>query len=286
MIPSAVQLRAVALAAVALLGARAQAVPPSAGDRIAGDWRIVDGRPGPWAAPGEATPPARLTGQRVVFNRGRIVRGGALACAAVHYQAVDLPAEGLFQGGLPAPAAASAAQLGIAHLPVPSVRVDCDGGSFDYHLVRDDTLLVALDNMVWRLVFQPRSARAAAEGFLRAHFDGDMAFTPQALARKRRWLSPALRAASDHYFAQPRSPDEVPVINGDPFTDTQEYPGGFAVTSVRETRHGARVRITYRAPARRLEFLLVRGSEEGWRIDDVIYRDGTGLRSALASPAR
>jgi len=85
-----------------------------------------------------------------------------------------------------------------------------------------------------------------------------------------------------HYFAQPASADEVPVINGDPFTDSQEYPTRFAVNkaSVRGSSAEVPVRFADAYRNRNVTYLLVR--ERGvWRLDDLVYEQGETLQGLL-----
>jgi hypothetical protein len=115
------------------------------------------------------------------------------------------------------------------------------------------------------------------------HMAGDMAFTPQLVAPKRRFLTPELNAAIDAYFARPVPDDEPPPINGDPFTNSQEYPRGFRIAAVGEDETTASVDIVFtHEGADRPMSVLLRRTAEGWRIDDLRYEDGTTLRELLA----
>ena len=123
------------------------------------------------------------------------------------------------------------------------------------------------------------------ERLLEPHFAGDMGFDPDSVAAKRDWLAPTLQAAIARYFATPRPADEVPPIDGDPFTDSQEYPVLF---SVREAvAHGARRQVPVRFDdgyrARTVVFELVPDSA-GWRLEELRYEHGGTLRQLLATP--
>lgn len=263
----------------------AQAAPL---DEVAGEWRIIKAAPAPWATVSEIDEHAmrRRVGQGVVFKPARIQARAPLGCGRVKYESVRLPSRGLFQGGLPEPADVNAATLGLADNAVPTVRVSCHSGVFDYHFVDADTVLLGLDNVVWTLEFQPTSPRVAVQDFLRAHFAGEMAFTQVDTARKARWLTPAFAQAIDRYFDAPQPPDEPPLINGDPFTDSQEYPTGFEIRRVSTAGRRATVFVWYQDLKRGLTFQLQRSPETGWRIDDVRPPRDVSLRKLMASVSR
>ena len=114
------------------------------------------------------------------------------------------------------------------------------------------------------------------------HFMHDMAFTPASVARKRTWLTPDLNQQIRIYFQRPAKPDEVPVINGDPFTNTQEYPSRFAVGEPVQDASKASVPVVMTiGPTRRtVQVQLVRQGS-GWLIDDLVYEDGATFRALL-----
>jgi hypothetical protein len=99
-----------------------EAWPPQA------DWRIERGVVAPWAPTKTRLPPDRgLAGKSLRFAATRVEAPEPLACAAARYEFVLTPAPGLFQGSLPPPAEQAARRLGIAQLPLLSLRVSCDG---------------------------------------------------------------------------------------------------------------------------------------------------------------
>ena len=115
------------------------------------------------------------------------------------------------------------------------------------------------------------------------HFMNDMGFTPASVARKRDRLTPELYAQIEAYFARPTSPDEVPPINGDPFTNTQEYPSAFAVSEgTQQDTDTTRVPVvmTIGPDRRTVQVQLVRQAA-GWLVDDLIYEDGSTFRESL-----
>ncbi|MEQ1757281.1 MAG: hypothetical protein ABL986_03110 [Vicinamibacterales bacterium] len=114
------------------------------------------------------------------------------------------------------------------------------------------------------------------------HFVHDMAFTRASVARKSRWLSPALRKDLATWFHKPASPDQAPAINGDPFTDTQEYPKAFSVGTAILRGAVATVPVSFRVgDARRLVQVHLNRGPSGWRVSDLSYDDGSTFRRQL-----
>ena len=277
--------RARGAAVLTIVSAAATGVTAFESGQPAEQWQIGPGQAAPWAGAG-TTQPRRtaLTGQVVHLGTTRVEAPHPLACAAAHYEYVVTPAEGLFQGRLPAPAERSTRALGVRALPLLTLRLSCDGGVFDFHLLAPDRALLGLDGIVWRL--QRRGAwpspEAAVRDLLHLHFIGDMGFSRATVARKRSHLSPDLARAIDAYFARPQSAHAAPAIDGDPFTDAQEYPDRFAVG--RAVIDGASARVAVglgEAASARVVHVLLRRSGGRWRVDDLRSDDGRTLRQLL-----
>jgi len=278
------------LAALLILMTAGRGMPgaqAAASDAVAGEWRITKAVPAPWATRDEVDRRAmrKRVGQAVLFESTRIHARAPLGCGRANYESVRLPSRGLFQGGHPEPADVNAARLGLSDNAVPTVRVSCDSGVFDYHFVDADTVLLGMDNVIWTLEFQPSSPRRAVQGFLRAHFAGDLAFTQTGTARKLRWLTPAFAQAIERYFHNPQPADEAPLINGDLFTASQRYPTGFEIRRVSTTGRRATVVVWYQDLKRGLTFQLQRSPGPGWRIDDVRPAGNDSLRKLMGSLA-
>ena len=56
-----------------------------------------------------------------------------------------------------------------------------------------------------------------------------MGFSEASVRERSAWLAPELVDLCHAYFQKPVHPDEVPDVDGDPFTDSQEYPKSFSV---------------------------------------------------------
>jgi len=281
----------VAPAAIAALGWLAAAAPAAGADRLAlaGQWRIARIVPAPWARAGAAAPDAAWIGATVRFGPTQVRGPGALDCAGATYERTETPAEGLFQGNLPPPAARSAQALGIARFPVPGIRLTCDAGTFELHRVATHHWLVALDNTIWTLdrspgaLATPESPSGVVQRLLEVHFAGPMRFDASTVSAKRGWLSSRLQVAIARHLARPARPDEVPPIDGDPFTDSQEHPTLFAVGATQHRQDGSAsvpVRLGDGLRERTVTYALVRDAG-AWRVDDVVFERGGTLDALL-----
>lgn len=128
------------------------------------------------------------------------------------------------------------------------------------------------------------SPAGVVQAFYAFHFSHDMGFDRAAVRARSRWISPDLLAHIGAYFARPSDPNEVPDIDGDPFTDSQEYPRSFQVGVARTQGDTARVPVAMLWPEgdrRVVRVLLVRVSG-AWRITDLRYANGEpSLRELL-----
>ena len=190
----------------------------------------------------------------------------------------------MFQGNLPSPAEAAARELGVRQLPVLSMRVSCDHGLFDYHLISQDTMLLGLDNVIWTLarVAPDESPESAVLDLLRVHLSHDMRFDPTSVSRKQAHLTRGLQNVITDYFHQPLSADEVPPINGAPFTDSQKYPARFALGRAQIEGTRATVPVQWQDDSRSwvVEVLLLK-ENKSWRVDDLHYGRAESLRALL-----
>lgn len=121
---------------------------------LEGPWIVSEGRPAPWVSEAalESLDESLLVGMPVEFRASEVISPSVFGCDDARYEKQDLPVEGLFQGSLPAPAKTSAANLGFSRFPVPTARVTCRTGVHDYHRLKPDALVIAVDNVIWTLV--------------------------------------------------------------------------------------------------------------------------------------
>ncbi len=200
-----------------------------------GPWRVTRAVTAPWAAADSARLDRTVYLTRVVQLRAASFSGlGRFGCERPRYEQTTMPPEGLFQGNLPAPAAAAARALGFAAGVVQGVRVTCASGVFEFHAVDASHLLVAIDNVIWTLDRSPGALAAAVtpagvvQRLLEAHFATDMGFDSVTVRRLQPFLTTGLAARIAAYFAAPAPRDEAPVIDGDPFRGCWDarYRGG------------------------------------------------------------
>lgn len=114
------------------------------------------------------------------------------------------------------------------------------------------------------------------------HIKHDMAFTKASIARKAKWLSADFLKQLNAELERPGNPDEVPNIDGDPFTNSQEYPKRFVVGKAEIRGAATRIPVTFTGNGvRRTVAVQLQKSPDGWRVDDLVYEDGKTLRSLL-----
>jgi hypothetical protein len=256
---------------------------------IIGRWRIVRSTVAPWVMQAKIVNTHRdWIGRTITFEPHRVVGPGVLDCGQASYTPTSVPAEGLFQGSLLAPAKEAAAKLGLVAMPVRGTSLRCDAGVFELHRADAATLLVALDKVIYTLdrspgAFAPDTSPAGVvQRLLEHHFVGSMAFDSAHIAYHAPWLSARLRSRLAAYFAKPSVPAEVPVIDGDPFTDSQEHPTRFSVSlgSVRGGVAVVPVRFSDGRRVRSVQYLL-RREIGGWRVDDLRYESGESFGRQL-----
>ena len=97
-------------------------------------------------------------------------------------------------------------------------------------------------------------------------------------------FTPELLKICASYFASPAVTDQVPIIDGDPFTDSQEYPNGFEIGIPKQFRSTALVPVTFRWSDGRKGSLSVAVVMQNrkWLINDFKYPDGSSLRSLIS----
>jgi hypothetical protein len=147
-------------------------------------------------------------------------------------------------------------------------------------------VLLALLLLVMPATVSPTNAqqtpRATVQQMFADHFMHDMGFTTASVARKRNWLTPGLNQEIDAYFRRPMPKDEPPVIDGDPFTNTQEYPSAFQVGEPVIDAGKANVPVAMTiGPTRRTVRAQAVRQGSAWLVDDLIYEDGSTFRALL-----
>lgn len=254
-----------------------------------GEWRVFRLQLAPWVAGAAAVGPSEIAlGDRLQFRVDGLVGPSELDCEQGRYSSLKIPPEGLFEGGLPDPVR-NAEALGLGAPDQLSVRLECVNSSFDFHLADADTLLFAFDHRIYSAsraygaLATDDGPEAAVQTLLEQHFNGDMSFSLDNWVDKRAALTAALNEQIEAYAAADWPVDEVPPINGDPLTDSQEYPTRFAVR--RGHGDGPRVPVEVDFADRHVRKRLVYTMhfEQGrWLLSDVHGESGESFADALA----
>jgi len=265
--------------------------PGPGASRLLGTWRVVRGAVAPWVTDKSHHPDtSSWLGKTIQFEPTRVIGPDVLTCGTARYAATSVPAEGMFQGTFTKAATAEAMMVGVSKFPIAGTSLTCATGVFEFHFPDSTTALLAMSNAIWTLDRSPgaRAAATAPDGvvqrFLEAHFARDMGFSKAALQPKAPFLTAGLTALTTRYFAVPANPNEAPDLNGDPFTNSQEYPTRFSVGTATTTATTANVRVRF-SDALRVQTITyhLRRESGGWRIDDLRYEDGVTLRKQLGA---
>lgn len=110
-----------------------------------------------------------------------------------------------------------------------------------------------------------------------------MAFTESSVNAKKTWLTSDLYKKVTAKIRQPVPKDTIPDIDGDPFTDSQEYPKSFKVkeSSLNGGKAVVTVEFSWNDNKRSLSVALLHQKNE-WKIDDIIYKPNDTLRKLLS----
>ena len=257
-----------------------------------GIWRVSRGVIAPWVPVKEknAWDAKAWVGQSITFDAKRVAGPSSLKCGDAHYEATSYPADALFQGGLTETVKTAAKNLGFAKFPVAGTSLNCDAGLYEFHKLDATAELVAVNNVIWTLDRSPGALAVATtpagvvQRFLEAHFANDMGFDAARLASKKAFLTPSLVALTKKYFAKPVPKGDAPDIEGDPFTNSQDYPTRFSVGAPITTGTSSSVRVRFfdTSSANVVTYQLQLGGAM-WRIDDVRYDAGPTFRELLGA---
>ena len=143
---------------------------------------------------------------------------------------------------------------------------------------------------------QREQALALVRSFYQFHLANKKDFTVRNIRQRKRWLAPELfglllgelKRESEESKAHP---DEAPYFEGDPFTNSQEYPDSFRVGKSEVNGELAKTTITLLWSARTSRGrdqreIVVEATRTGgtWLISDVINGDGSRLTDELKRP--
>jgi len=123
--------------------------------------------------------------------------------------------------------------------------------------------------------------------FYRFHFHHDMGFSEAGLKARAKWIDASLYDLLLRELKKPQSPDEVPDIDGDPFTCSQEYPNKIRVTKATGSGDTAEVAVVFQwpkggNPPRPATIKLLKDAKSGsWKIANIVLEDGYDLAAHL-----
>jgi hypothetical protein len=130
-------------------------------------------------------------------------------------------------------------------------------------------------------------AAETVRAFYRQHFSHDMGFTRSTLRQKQRWLTAELYGLLLYERRRKTPTDEAPHMNGDPFTNSQEYPNSFRVGKVNQSGLKADVEVVFvwrdrnRVVERKRCVVRLLRQRSVWKIEDIISDDGKSLLGEL-----
>lgn len=134
------------------------------------------------------------------------------------------------------------------------------------------------------------AAPRAVRSFYAFHLAHNKGFTVRNVQLRKRFLTAEfygllLKELKRQAAESKAHPDEAPDFEGDPFTDSQEYPDSYRVGKAEVTSDLAKVTVTLLWSARtsrgrdkRDIVIEVTSSPGGWLINDIINSEGSRLR--------
>ena len=137
------------------------------------------------------------------------------------------------------------------------------------------------------------AALRAVRSFYAFHLARNKDFTVRNVRLRKRWLTLELYNALLNELKREAQetkahPDEAPYFEGDPLTDSQEYPDSFRVVKAEADGDQAKVTVTLLWSARtsrgrdkRDIVVEVAKKASGWLINDIVNNDGSRLSAQL-----
>lgn len=123
---------------------------------------------------------------------------------------------------------------------------------------------------------KPQDATAAVKAFYGYHFAHKFDYSKRGLLQRRKWLDDTLYKLLVAEVSKPTKPDEAPDMNGDPFTNSQEYPNEFRIGNAREEASKATIQVVFIwkekgkvIEERPVDVELLK-SKTGWKIANII----------------
>src|SRR5215216_6070498 len=151
---------------------------------------------------------------------------------------------------------------------------------------------LALFNLAWALMLslsilclskelnrKNTAVASTVKAFYAFHFKHNFDYTERGLKQRQRWLDESLYKlliAESKRSQETTKQDEAPDLNGDPFTNSQEYPNSFRIGKVEQDGKNATVEVIFvwkeknkGIDQKRVRVQLAR-SAESWKIANII----------------
>jgi hypothetical protein len=137
------------------------------------------------------------------------------------------------------------------------------------------------------------AALKSVRAFYTYHLAHNKDFTVRNIQLRKRWLTPELynlllKELKRQAAESKAHPDEAPDYEGDPLTDSQEYPDSFRVVKAETAGEVAKVTVTLQWSAKTSRGIDKRDitveatrSATGWLINDIINNQGSSLKDDL-----
>lgn len=117
---------------------------------------------------------------------------------------------------------------------------------------------------------------ATVKAFYTFHFAHKFDYSQRGLVQRRKWLDDNLYNLLVAEMKKPVKKDEVPDLDGDPFTNSQEYPTTFRIGNTKESGTNASVEIIFiwkdngkTVDERGVEIVLTK-TQNVWKIANII----------------
>src|SRR5215470_17738345 len=155
-------------------------------------------------------------------------------------------------------------------------------------------ILLVVGNVTLAQTPKPEDAASrAVRTFFTYHLAHNKDFTVGNIQLRKRWLTPELynlllKELKRQAAESKAHPDEAPDYEGDPLTDSQEYPDSYHVGKAEMAGDVAKVTVTLQWSARTSRGVDKRDitveatkGATGWLINDIINNQGSRLREDL-----
>ena len=126
-------------------------------------------------------------------------------------------------------------------------------------------------------------ANYSTKKFYEEHLKGTGDYTEATVRKHLKWLSQKLLDLLIQERQKSSKRRDVPYINGDPFTDSQELPTDFQLITLSCSEKNARIKVKFSYDGAFSEWIiaqLIRQNQE-WKIDNIYYKNGHHLQGDL-----